>query len=100
MTWAWIAVTLTAYAVGIALMFAGLGSALRHASPVVFRSALGGLLGIHTGSAQAALLRRRIRDSALWIPATTFARVLFWGLYMWGAFGRAESTGGKLAEGL
>jgi hypothetical protein len=99
MTFAWIVATLATYAVGMAVLFAGLGAALNHAPPVLFGSVLGVLLGSLSGSAQAALLRRWIGCSWLWI-ATVRAWAVFRGLNLGGLLGRASSPGMKLLEGV
>lgn len=96
----WLLATIIGVALGIALMFAGVGMLLDDTPPVVFGVGLGAVFGTTIGIAQWLILRRHVGGIGAWVPLTSAGWMVFWALNIAGAFPQGEGLAGKAVEGL
>jgi hypothetical protein len=96
----WLLATILGVALGIALMFAGVGALLDDVPPALFGAGLGAVFGTAIGVAQWLVLRRRVGGAGAWVPLTSVSWTVFWALNIAGVFPQGEGLAGKVVEGL
>ena len=94
----WSLATIGGLALGLAILFAGLGAAINNAPPFLFGLVIGCTFGLGCAVMQWIALRRLV--SAWWIAATFAAWAIFWAVNLAGFLGNGSGVIGKTIEGL
>jgi hypothetical protein len=94
----WILATVGGLFLGLAILFAGLGTAINNAPPFIFGLVLGCTFGLGCAVLQWLALRRLV--SAWWIAATFAVWATFWTVNLAGWLGHGSGVFGMIVEGL